>query len=518
MKEQFIVCGYNITTSPQFQNKRFGVIPELDKQLGTLALECQNKKNKRMIDQLTQLIIKYPSVPMLKNYLSVAYNVQGNRKKAMEINNWILTEHPDYLFAKINLAHSSIEQGELGKVTEVLGESMEIKQLYPERDLFHLSEITGFYHVAIRYFAAIDNLELAENRLEILKEIAPEHPDTEIAETYLFALRLKSATKRWEEENKQRITPSILNSVPRVSSNEAPHFHHPEIENLYHYGLKIPREKLKEILSLPRQTVIPDLEKVLRDSVTRYGYFAELEYDEETHSFLLHALFLLKDLNAIESLPMILALLASDYDFLEFWLGDHKTATIWQCLYSLGLDNPKVYQAFLMKPGIDTFSKTAVSEALCQMVLHHPETQEEIVSIYTEVFTLFSEAAFEDNLLDSDFLGLAISDTIDCRLNELLPIIRALYEKEYVALGINGDFKTVEKEFSRPPKYNHQRNIYNIFELYDDILNTWSGYNENKNDHFRALPQFKPAVSKKIGRNDDCPCGSGLKYKKCCGK
>lgn len=22
----------------------------------------------------------------------------------------------------------------------------------------------------------------------------------------------------------------------------------------------------------------------------------------------------------------------------------------------------------------------------------------------------------------------------------------------------------------------------------------------------------------KIGRNDDCPCGSGKKYKKCCGK
>ena len=24
--------------------------------------------------------------------------------------------------------------------------------------------------------------------------------------------------------------------------------------------------------------------------------------------------------------------------------------------------------------------------------------------------------------------------------------------------------------------------------------------------------------NKKIGRNDPCPCGSGKKYKKCCGK
>ncbi|MGN1105021.1 MAG: SEC-C metal-binding domain-containing protein [Huintestinicola sp.] len=26
-----------------------------------------------------------------------------------------------------------------------------------------------------------------------------------------------------------------------------------------------------------------------------------------------------------------------------------------------------------------------------------------------------------------------------------------------------------------------------------------------------------PAKKKKIGRNEPCPCGSGKKYKKCCG-
>ncbi|MCI7098671.1 MAG: SEC-C domain-containing protein [Lachnospiraceae bacterium] len=31
---------------------------------------------------------------------------------------------------------------------------------------------------------------------------------------------------------------------------------------------------------------------------------------------------------------------------------------------------------------------------------------------------------------------------------------------------------------------------------------------------------MKPVVKtdKKVGRNDPCPCGSGKKYKKCCGK
>lgn len=33
-------------------------------------------------------------------------------------------------------------------------------------------------------------------------------------------------------------------------------------------------------------------------------------------------------------------------------------------------------------------------------------------------------------------------------------------------------------------------------------------------------PKREPVKRKepKIGRNDPCPCGSGLKYKNCCGK
>ena len=31
-------------------------------------------------------------------------------------------------------------------------------------------------------------------------------------------------------------------------------------------------------------------------------------------------------------------------------------------------------------------------------------------------------------------------------------------------------------------------------------------------------PEPEPAVTGKPGRNDPCPCGSGKKYKKCCGQ
>ena len=42
---------------------------------------------------------------------------------------------------------------------------------------------------------------------------------------------------------------------------------------------------------------------------------------------------------------------------------------------------------------------------------------------------------------------------------------------------------------------------------------------EEITDLERLLNPPKPQISeKKAGRNDPCPCGSGIKYKKCCGK
>jgi SWIM/SEC-C metal-binding protein len=40
---------------------------------------------------------------------------------------------------------------------------------------------------------------------------------------------------------------------------------------------------------------------------------------------------------------------------------------------------------------------------------------------------------------------------------------------------------------------------------------------EDISDLEKALNPSDPARSEKIGRNEPCPCGSGKKYKKCCG-
>ena len=40
---------------------------------------------------------------------------------------------------------------------------------------------------------------------------------------------------------------------------------------------------------------------------------------------------------------------------------------------------------------------------------------------------------------------------------------------------------------------------------------------EDISDLEKMLSPVSPIISEKIGRNDPCQCGSGKKYKKCCG-
>lgn len=64
---------------------------------------------------------------------------------------------------------------------------------------------------------------------------------------------------------------------------------------------------------------------------------------------------------------------------------------------------------------------------------------------------------------------------------------------------------------------------WNMLEAKAEWLYTLSGWDnilsaEKRAEITRNFRQSKIAVSTKVGRNDPCPCGSGKKYKKCCGK
>ena len=71
-------------------------------------------------------------------------------------------------------------------------------------------------------------------------------------------------------------------------------------------------------------------------------------------------------------------------------------------------------------------------------------------------------------------------------------------------------------------KVDFDKLYYNMLEAKAKWLYTLSGWDgilseERRREIRDQWRMDKQAVSNKVGRNEPCPCGSGKKYKKCCG-
>ncbi|MFC5284696.1 DUF1186 domain-containing protein [Pedobacter alpinus] len=507
--------GLLITEDSQFSNDKYGITPELSTILQDLFFEINvNKVKSFTTKKIIKLIEQYPKCPQLKNYLAVAYQSRGERDKLNEINQQILIDHPDYLFGLFGLVTKQINENKFDEALTTLGSTLLLKDLYPDRDLFHLAEVLGYFKLVIMYYAGLGKLAEAEEVLQQMKEINKEHIDVEEAEGLLYDLRMKTSLNYLTNLNskKKKRGINILENIPQIT--KPPKFNHTEINYLYANDITIEQELIHEILALPKQTLIEDLESLLKDAEFRFGHFYSLK-DNKFLDFPLHAIFLLMELKSESSLPKILNFLKGDEEFLDFWLGDHITETLWQCLYKLAFNNTKALAAVLIDDNYYTFIKSTVSEALCQMALHNQHKQDEISDIYCATLNYYNASNFDEELIDKNYLGMLIGDVIDTNQKQLLPIIKELYEKDFVDTMVNGDFNYLKKAFDNLNVNYHKMDINNIFEIYENTTyNLGSNYYENEFQDWGSLEPIK--ADPKIGRNEPCPCGSGKKYKKCC--
>lgn len=520
-----LVNNYTITEDPTFFDNDNEITQELRIQLEKCyELALSGKKSGSKIIQ--QQIEKFPDSPQLKNYLSVWYSNVGDIEKSYETNKWIVAEHPDYIFGKFNLVNEFFKNKASEKIPEILGKEMNLKALYPERDTFHIDEVTGFFSLAAKYYGAINKIEEAESQLKKLEEIAPDFQITSDTRLQLLTARMKHGFEFFQEREKGKIRVDVNTQHPLNHIENPPIFIHKEIEQLYQKGLYIEKEVLAKILSLPRISLLKDLEQVLEDSIKRHHFFSEKAeeegWNEETMNFVIHAFFLLGELEAAEIFDSMLLVLEQSEEYLQFYFGDFLTELAWEPIYKAGKNELELLEEFVCEPGTYTYAKTEISKVIEQIALHHPDRKNEAVSWFRSVFDFYSKSEIEDNVIDGDTIGLMICNCIDFEAKELLPEIKKLFELNYVALNICGTYKDVESAFQKPSKFNRTQGLLGIIDRYEEVTSTWSGYNEKQTNtnHFHAydsLPAIQPVRSEpKIGRNASCPCGSSKKYKKCC--
>ncbi|MDM1373662.1 SEC-C metal-binding domain-containing protein [Myroides marinus] len=484
---------------------------------------------------IEKTIKEYPAFPQFKNYLSIWYHVTGNEKKAIAVNDDIIKKHPDYLFAKINKAAICIENRDFEGVEELLGKSLDLKDLYPHRDEFHVSEVEAMLNVAVQYYMFKGDFEQARVRLNILKEINPKSIIAPHFEKFIQATEALSDKRDFmdeyieEEEDMDFDLESALleymqNSMrttidqPKTRKKTSPKFKNKEVNVLYR-KLNLEASDLDMFLSLPRLSLIQDLETVLDDSINRYTYFSDKEFDESEFNFVINTLLILKELKAVESLPKVLYILAQSEEYLDLFFSDLLPEYGWQFVYALGNEQTDVLLDYVKIPLLYTYTKDAVATAVTQTGVYQPKRRKEVIKWLKEVMKYYISCDKDE--IDSGFIELLVGNAVDLQASELKTEIKKLDKLGYIGSMLFTDVEEV--------LFHLTGNLDDIaqqeFRSFEDISNVLSRSDIDEeldeedlfNELFLNKFGNKPIVNaKKVERNDLCPCGSGKKYKKCC--
>lgn len=153
----------------------------------------------------------------------------------------------------------------------------------------------------------------------------------------------------------------------------------------------------------------------------------------------------------------------------------------------------------------------------------------------TEVRNLMSDIVmsiryFDNNGMDNafnclEFMNLSFSD--DQRLKEFIELYQNLHNN--TRIPANRGFTPAELYVPSPPKdISFSPNLRNLLRSGElnaiDIISSVADSDYPDEFKHAIIKEVISAVDgssdagKNVGRNDLCPCGSGKKYKKCCGK
>ncbi len=484
--------------------------PELSpEQMEDLYYACCEGAN-WAIAELKKLIARYPSFPTLRNYLHTIYQQRNQPRQAKQVLKDLAKFHPDYLFTRIGLALDALHANNAEAAVQALGPALDITKLYPERELFHVSELKNYYLAVALYQARSTDPMLACGLLAVIEVIDPDCDACRLIEREILIGCSRQLEENMQVIRAQRIEVKLPPLPQKITEVAQPTFHHQEIQSLYAHSMALPLTAVTKILSLPRETLVADLIHVLDDGILRTPYFMSQAVKDEEAFAPVHALHFLAELNATESLDAVLRFLSLHPDALAFWFENSNHCSLFADI--IRGDLPRV-TAWLKSPGISCTGKSKLTDAMTHLARVEPPLREEVISRLEEVLTFLIASPRADNVLDTQFISSLVWNCTDLRAIRLLPLITQAWEKNYLEEYILGSLHSISQDIAEPPPPAPA--TYSIVNLYKSYQPKSSPLRSGLMDSNRAAANDEP-IQLHAGRNDPCPCGSGKKYKKCC--
>jgi uncharacterized membrane protein len=310
-----------------------------------------------------------------------------------------------------------------------------------------------------------------------------------------------------------------------------------EIMEVFSYDdFVFPRHALRQAIEKKGEIIphlLESLEKATNDPK------AVLEFEDSSH---IYAMFLLAQFREKRAYPLIVKIASHPPELVEALLGDIPTEDMANILASVSTGDTSLIADLAVNKEAEEFARAAAIRSWLPLVVSGEKSRDEAMAYYKHLF--------EGGLQDRN--EVVWSELVDAA-NDLFPEevyyhIKKAYEDglvdEYI---VHPDWvdeqMTAGKEevLADLPEWNHlvqdvtveMRAWFENREYGDEMDDDqdWSeddDWNEgdevdvefwrrsalNGNNFAPNEPYMAP---EKTGRNDLCPCGSGKKYKKCCG-
>jgi nucleotide-binding universal stress UspA family protein len=170
--------------------------------------------------------------------------------------------------------------------------------------------------------------------------------------------------------------------------------------------------------------------------------------------------------------------------------------------------------AYLANPAHSEWARVAAAKALAEIGGRQADLRVVCVARLS--------GQLEKFVAQSEMLNaFLVSSLLDLKAVEALPVMARAFAAGHVDESVAGDYEDVEIELGLKKQRQDPRKPDELTEL-GDKLRALAGdrqmvdaIKKGENAAERPPASLNPG---KTGRNDPCPCGSGKKFKKCCGK
>jgi hypothetical protein len=271
---------------------------------------------------------------------------------------------------------------------------------------------------------------------------------------------------------------------------------------------EFPREALKAAVA-QREAITPHLLQALENPSQVLNRLA----DEETYMLPFYAFYLLAQFREQRAYPLIVDFFSQPGDLPLDVTGDFVTEDLGRVLASVSGGEVGPMQEMVEDPAINEYIRAAAMDGMLTLVAEDVIPRATLIAYFRQLF----HGTFERTW--SFMWDALVGRCTDLYPEELMPEIRQAFEDDLIDEGYI-DLYWVRKVLAAG-KEAALRNLRNDrhYQFINDTVRLMEGWISYQAPPPPPEPAPQPAPPpKKVGRNDPCPCGSGIKYKYCCGK